>query len=835
MHKRFPLKRTIFCIALFLIAAPFLPWPKAQQAIPTSTQSIPYATHKNRADFEKTLLKLFPPGTSQDIVHRSITMDRQTFSSDNLIKGTLKGQYRRGTSSDENYVFYYRPTKPSGENGWEHTSSGWVVRATYIGQKNLKTLSVLSTPADPDNQAAYPPIQLAKDLLDYKAEKIATSRFDNTEWQSLVHEQAEMPCLRDMTTHCFIKQSLQLLDLEKQKDNSPLFITLGDITIQTGSQDAARTLLSNWPSDNDVHNSVQSIPQFRRPSTEQTQARIAQLDTRKAQILALSGDIDAAKNIMIRHKDTGDDLGVIHALLQVNDLKNAFEISKMTLDWTRTTPDPNRGSSAIMHCNVYANPPRRPKSMGVLAKKFIENGQIENAEMTLDMIRTYWTNDAFGQESFCYSSMARSAYIYGMMALADYYSKNGSPEKVKGLIKATTETIIRQMKSFYLDAPGVMLDFSIFAHKNGESDSIRALANHIQQSVNQSKRKSLSYSDGNFTAALLALVDNIDDVSNFVENTNYQPGEEEKSDMLSSLLIKKNDEIIIKTYLRIIDVLKKIGEQEKAAKYAEKLLPFISRAQPKEAYQELDKLSNLAKIGLVFSDAKMKNRARETTDILMQSIKNNEDHSLDSNGRYKEVYNLINNLTHNRLTPEQNEAWKKKFKTVLAEQKPHNTIEYKIINARTQNDVNDALNQIKKFIETAQINDIRQEGFSYLLLKNGHDEAFFELIDFMGTLKKNPPPKTTNINIVPDPDTGAQKVMLQKLIIYRMDAMNISDENVKRAWQRYIKNGPYNTYGFYGIDSNNPTAKESMAANYLSLIKGRYAHDDLRRMMGTKN
>lgn len=414
------------------------------------------ADFKNHKRLQMRLFDLLPYGTKTETLDQLLLSHSGVYRSDNLINGYSTNLPTAGTSSAHNYLYYYKPEHPSGNEGWENTTSGSVIFAIVDGREGLKSIRVLTAPDTQEDGKIDKHVSFVKELLQYKNDQKPFDLFVEEDWQQLLKTHASSPCLKNFNSGCLLNQVLKSYGIPDHFTEKAAPVFLADAAIREKDKDAAKMLLSIWPTADAVFEYENSIPRLRRYDDEIIKRLVEQSEYTRLHLLLLTGAYEEARDLLVSMQEknkTGSDYGAIALLVEMEAFDQAYAFSRLTLEWRMEAPDPHENSSAHMHCENYSKPVPRVTGMGKLANSYSELGALDKAYDVANMIRQYWSNDAYGQTSHCLSSFAQSNYLSSMLAIISSYAKkndkaqaNKMADQLLGVLKAENKVVRRYNK-----------------------------------------------------------------------------------------------------------------------------------------------------------------------------------------------------------------------------------------------------------------------------------------------------------------------------------------------------------------------------------------------------
>lgn len=804
-----------------------------------------FSNFEKTEDLEKKLNEIFPLKQKQLFENDLSTLDAlfvdqgNAYRSINLIKDHRTQKLRKGTSTAENFVYYYSPTTKSGENGWEGTHSGWVIKIKYVEQDDgdfisfsdetvatkasensiLQAIDILSSPND---EADNEHIKYVKELLQYEIDLNQKSPFKQQEWDDLVLEHKSSSCLNNFTQSCLLDQLLSLINYKDGKRRFTHLQFLADVAIQYGDEQSARKLLSYWPSRDDVRAYENTIPEIRKNTPEEIEKITDKFHTQYLQLLFLAGQYDLAKEKLSAFQEeqkSGNDYGAISVLIKRGDLGKASELSQITLDWSREVPDPNENSSAIMHCRNYFSPTTRPVGMGELATAYVENGELENAYNISQLIRTYAENNAYGQKSHCYMSFAKSAYTNAMEALIQRYSEQGNTSK--------TNALFDELFSFFKNTtPKVetynwktFTKIAEIAYENNLLDTLPQIAEYIKEHDEIEFRQGSGAYEYDPISYTLALSGNSDKAISALENFKIKPLKKSKG--VFAFEPAKASDIKLTTYLKIVDTLVKYGQNDEALTYIEKLKPYIGKRQTKYN-REKDNIGDLIGLAQNLHEAGEIDASRKLLDSLLNTkIKN---------APIGEIARLYAKHAHISDVLE----WSRSYP--LYGGWAYSRIAKNLIEQERFEELDIFLKEMALALSTDTQSVVNWEHASYALLDRGDYQRYTDFISMLDHVSESALERRSENekkrkksneafrkkNNGGTNDTSEQIWLMKKLLGHAMMKQNVSDEILKDTWSKYVENCRSQYYLIPKYDHHlniEPNAHEIMGACYLGVVR----------------
>jgi len=804
-----------------------------------------FSNFEKKEDLEKKLNEIFPLKQKQLFENDLSTLDAlfvdggNAYRSINLVTDYRTQKLRSGSSTAENFVYYYSPTTKSGENGWEGTHAGWVIKVKYIGKDDndfisfsdetvstkasenstVQAIDILSSPND---EADNEHIKYVKELLQYEIDLNQKSPFKQQEWDGLVQEHKNSSCLNNFTQSCLLDQLLSLINYKDGKRRFTHLQFLADVAIQYGDEQSARKLLSYWPSRDDVRAYENTIPEIRRNTPEAIEMIANKFHIQYLQLLFLAGQFDVAKKQLIvfqQEQKNGKDYGAISILAKRGDLAQALELSQITLDWRRQVADPNENSSAIMHCNNYRKPISRPVGMGELATAYVENDDLENAYNVSQLIRTYAENKTYGQRSFCYMSFAKGAYADSMEALIQRYSEQGNNSKANALFEelfSFFKNMIPKVENYNW---GMFTKIAEIAYENNLSDKLPQVAQYIEENDEIEFRQGSSTYEYDPVSYTLALSGNTDKAISTIENFKIKPLK--KSNGVFTFEPAKASDIKLTTYLKIVDTLVKKGQNDEALIYIEKLKPYIGQRQTKYN-REQDNIGDIIGLAQNLHEAGKIDASRKLLDSLLNTkVKNapigNIAKLYAKHAHISEVlewsssYPLYHGWSYSRIAKD------------LIEQERFEELDI-------------FLKEMALALSTETQPVSNWEHFSYALLDRGDYQRYTDFISMLDHVSESALDRRSENekkrkmkneafrkkNNGGTKNTSEQIWLMKKLLGHAMMKLNVSDEILKDTWSKYVENCRSQYYLIPKYDHHlniEPNANEIMGACYLGVVR----------------
>lgn len=259
---------------------------KQVQPFSIQTESFSFNNYYNQNELQTALERLFPVGATVEDVDRVLVGEGKAFRSDNLIPSFQRqgaGHFSKGTSTDKNYVFYFKPHEPHSKTIWKEATDGWVVKLVHgnlpapsdtkfdrmLGgsRAGLKEIHALAVPNIQNHGDVNEAVKLVKELLQYQQELQEVDNFDREIWQVLSEKHKASPCLKEFTHACLNSQFMSLTGFPKPIRMN-YYTTLAHKAMTRGDQVTAKTLLDVWPTEAEVRAYEEGYSRLRRHSDE---------------------------------------------------------------------------------------------------------------------------------------------------------------------------------------------------------------------------------------------------------------------------------------------------------------------------------------------------------------------------------------------------------------------------------------------------------------------------------------------------------------------------------------------------------------------------------------
>jgi len=827
------------------------PLPSVSQA---EMDSFNIESFSNRIDLKEKLDQIFPFGTPIKQIDAVLVNKVGAFRSDNLTGNDEEKIYRRGSSTGNNYIYYYKPVSLSGEHGWEETSSGWVIKIIHGNfprksdtkrdiqfgggsGEGLKEIVVLAVPDESADSIFSEQITLAKEVLQYKIDMIPVDTFDEVEWAKLVTEHQSSPCMKTLTYECLIQQVVKLLDVSNAPVKTSYLMALSDMVIAHGDVNTAKTLLSVWPEADKIREYEREyeerISRFTRQGTVEIENTIKWFHTQYIRLLFLAGEYKKAERLLKKINDeqkVGKDYGVIDVLVKKGDLSQASKIVMLTLEWKRERPDPHINSSAHMHCNNYTKPKTRPAAMGDLALAYIKKGQLDNAYDIAQLVKHYWENNAFGQSSFCYTGFAQSSYLLAMKGLFESYSENGDKDKAHSIFQELQATQQQNTKAVRRYTKGAFQMLAIIAAKGGVTDSLEEMARFVEGHDEMDYPVGSSSYTNDPTAMIYALAGNHQKAIDRIENHNYSEDKRPSSPLMKKIGMDKTapqNEIKLTTYLKIANTLADIGDKEDALLFLYKATPYFSTRKPK--YDPAVKnLSDYITKANILIDLGEREKSREVLDELLDLYNKTTQKDYRGGQITAGFFGSFATLYARHENIEIVQKWADKLPTFYSGF-GYSRIAKMLINEKRWDELDIYFEEMARVFSTDKTPISNWEHFSDALIDASDFERYMRFLDMLsdgaeedkkrqpvryGTYATSKKPVT--------PDTDKQIWMMGQLIASKLVNDNVPSEVLEQVWPRYTTNCRAWDHALprYGRERNKkPNAIETMAACYIGMIK----------------
>lgn len=819
---------------------------KASIASQADTNAFAFEKFSDRKDFQDELERLFKLGTPIEEIDAVLLDKAGAVRSDNLIGNDKTKTYRKGTSSADNYVFYYKPVTPAGKNGWEETFSGWVVKAVHgniplegdsriqlsMGGsgKGLKKIVVLAVPSAAEKNEN---ITLIKELLQYKIDTTPVKHFDKTEWLELVTKHQNSRCMTDLSYSCLMQQTLELLDIPDNPERRSYLSFLANMIINHGDVETANILITSWPTAEEIKTYEESLPRLRRQTDSAIAGTIRSFHIQYMQLLFLTGEHETAQKLLIElhnEQKAGTDYGVISTLVNKGDLEKAYKIAELTLEWKREMPDPKRNSSAHMHCNTYQNPKTRPAAMGGLALAYIKNSDLKKGYEVAQMIKRYWKNKAYGQTSYCYANFAQSSYFSAMESLFKAYSQNGNKEKANSIFQELQTTQTEQTESVRHYTKGAFERLARIAAEEGITESLEEIAEFVEQNSKMDYPSVYNRNTNDPVVFIYALAGEYEKAIHRVENHDYSKDKPDPTP-LDELLGPGKDtpdaEIRLTTYLKTAKALSEVGDKEGTLLFLNKATPYFGSRNPKYD-AAVDNLSDYITKANILLNLGEKEKSHEVLNGLIElySKTAREDYrggqiTAGFYGRFAYLY-----AHHEDIQTVQ--AWADKLPSFYSGHY-YSLIAKLLIEEKRWDEVDIYMKEMARAFATDESPTINWRHFAHILIDTGEYDRYMRFLDMLddvpNEVKERQPKRTGTYftrKTAKTPDTKKQIWMMTQLIVSKLSGQNVSQKIIEQIWPRYMTNCQYWSHALprYGQERNKlPDAKETMAACYVGIIK----------------
>ncbi len=801
---------------------------------------------KSHQELQVALDKQFPFGTPVASIDAVLVNKWGAYRSDNLIELYGRGNYRKGTSSADNFIFYYRPVSPAGKNGWEDASSGWVIEVIHgdihdaAGKrgKGLKQVIVLTTPDEQKEGKPDEHIALAKDLLQYKIDLIPVDTFDEKEWSALVESHKNSPCKKELTSGCLMQQALQLLNIETDsaKISYPKF--LADIAIENGDTKTAEILVKAWPTADEIRAHEESIPRPRKRSPSEIENIILGFHIDYIQLLFLTGNYEEAEKLLVAlHKQlkNGSDYGALNALVKRGDLEQAQKIARLTLEWKREVPDPKENSSAHMHCDTYRDPKTLPAAMGDLAQAYIEKGNLDQAYKIAKLVHHYWENKAFGQSSYCYTDFAKGSYFHAMKALVEAYTAQNNKEKARAIFKELNSVFQGHTELFTRYGLWPFEQLASTAAKNGITDSLEDMAAFVQTHNQMDYSESHRQSRIDPVPMIYALAGNYQKATDYFENSNptrnkLPPSEVDK---LFNRQETPAEEIELTTYLKIARTLANMGDKKGALLFLEKASPDLGIrkrlriSDPEKDFLILN-MNDYINQANIFLDLNEKEKSQDIFENLLSRFNEIPKKDFREGYIFTDFYGALAYLYAHHDNIEKVQSWADKLPSYYQDA-DYSRIAELLIKEKRWNELDTYFYEMSDVFSTDSGPLVNWDHFVDALIEAGEFDRYLRFIDMLNEGTEKAKKRRVNFRSMvredrpKTPDTDQQIWLMSQLLVSKLARNNVPDDVIESIWPRYITNCRSKDYILpryeNGLDKKFD-AKEIMASCYVVLIQG---------------
>ena len=773
------------------------------------------------------------------------------YRSDNLIGDADTKDYRMGSSSSKNYIFYYLPEQRSGKNGWEDTKSGWVIKVihgNFIKEndndikrsmggsgKGILDVLVLTTPLETSDKKLNEHIYLAKEVLQYKLDMQPVELFHKEEWENLVEQHQQFGCKDDFHRECLMRQAITLLNYQKTSINRQHLQQIAGIVIRYGDVETAKALLAVWPSSESIHEAENSKSRLQKLEPRRIEDVIVVFEKKHLQLLFLTGQYEKADTELLsmheREKD-GSDFGAINALVKRGDLDKAYEVAQLTLEWKREKSDPKSNSSAHMHCYTYTRPKTRPAAMGDLALAYIEKGKLDKGYKTAQFIKHYLENNAFGQSSYCYSNFAKASYMAAIKQLVEVRSKSGNNDRAKFLfeelgsvLQEKTDGVYRYNKS----------NFEFMAKIAAENE-IETDLNEIAEFVNTNNR--VEYLDiyrsttHDPVPMVYALAGDHQKAIWHIQKADYSPPKktDNKKGAYSSPLMNliKNhtpeDEVRLTTHLAIAKKLGEVGDKEGSLLFLQEATAYLGKRNSKRD-KAVDNLSDYITKANILLDLDEKNKSHKVFNDMLSKFNQTTHKDYRGGGITKSFYGQFAYLYAHHDNIYAVQEWADKLPSFYLGAY-YARIAALLIKEERWEELDQYFVEMARVFSTDKTPLANWYPLTYALIDAGEFDRYIKLINMLTAENKEAERRHNNRatyistgNKPITPDTKQQIWMINQLLSSKMAGKPVPKTIISSVWPRFISNCESFEYILSRYSGNRSlNAKETMAACYLGIV-----------------
>lgn len=588
--------------------------------------------HSLQAELDKRL----PRGTPLSEAEKLLAPEK-TFRSDNLLPAfNMKNGFQRGSSSEENLVFFFKPAPTAGKEGWEDAKDGWVIKIAFFGggfaigtmkkpelaPYALLSVTVLATPGQDTSNKSGEAVALAKELLAYKREGQPIETFDEAEWSKLAAEHKNFPCKEGLTSDCLLGKALSLMGMPNQPARDSYALTLAEIALKTGDRNTAKMLLMQWPNETKLAAMEKEFkdPARRTPGS----GDFLQYRYLYPKLLFLSGDYETAEKHIVTLQEetkTGEDYGAITTLVAVGDLDEALKLSIQTLEWKRESRDGLEGSSAIMHCENYRD--SRSAGMARLARAFVKSGKLDKAYETAGLLRAYWENDGYGQVSFCPVKSAEHGFVKTLTHLMRAHATKGEKEKAAELSRELQAVLMKQTKEIPYYGKGVFEDTAKAAAETGSASTLEVLAEFVAEHTKMEYPSVYSSSNNDPVPLIYALAGQRDKAEELLSKGGRVDSERPLEGLES--VVGRHDaseeSVRLATYFQIIRALSDAKDVEGAIWFLGRAAPLLAEHKKKISDDNDNDIFIYINLGGIFADLGKMEQSRKLLDDALWLLK----------------------------------------------------------------------------------------------------------------------------------------------------------------------------------------------------------------------
>jgi len=585
-------------------------------------------SYQDIASLQAELDKRLPRGTPLPEAEKLFAQEG-AFRSDNLVSALgMKNGLQRGSSSEENFVFFFKPLLPAGKEGWEEAKDGWVIKATFFGggfaigkmkkpelaRGALLSVTVLATPGKDASNKPGEAVGLVKKLLVYRREGQPIETFDEAEWKKIAAEHKSFPCKDSLTTDCLLKEALPLMGMPDQPARDSYLLTLSEIALQSGDQKTAKMLLKKWPSESELAAMEKEAtdPARRTPGS----TSFHQYRQNYTKLLFLSGDYGAAEKHIASLQEkakTGEDYGAIITLVTAGKLDEALKVAKQTLEWKRETRDRWEGTSAHVHCENYTD--SRAEGMAKLAHAFASAGQLDKAYETTRLLLTYWENKGYGQSSFCPVKSAERGFVKTMTQLMRAYAAKDNKEKAAELSRELQNTLMKQTAKITYSSKWIFEDTAKAAAETGTASTLGALAEFVATHSEMRYPSVYGSSNNDPVPLIYALAGQRDKADELLA----QDGRVDPGRPPLGLSDASEETVRLATYFQTIRALSEAKDSEGALWFLARAAPFLE--EHKKNISDDSDIFIYINLGRIFADLGKTEQSRGLLDDALALLK----------------------------------------------------------------------------------------------------------------------------------------------------------------------------------------------------------------------
>lgn len=399
----------------------------------------------------------------------------------------------------------------------------------------------------------------------------------NSQWEALLdqHKQ-ELPCEEQITAHCLFRPAF---DLAGVNDNSIELIYINhiaDLIIKHSDEEAARSLLKIWPTDEYIHDYYQELSKKENISERTLKYRIDLFKFNKVPLLIVAKEFDGASELLeIVQAEKGPwiDLRSVQTLVMSGEIEQAYIQAKRNY---MNISQPKDGKP-ISKDNYNNNQHAILIGIGMIAEAYIEQGEFDKAYQAIELIEKYWTDDAYVIPEEHRVTNAIGQYRERMLSLVQAYAENGEDDLAHKHYKKLTYVLMQVTKPVGYQNTYGYSQAAMVGAKNHYYDDILELAEFVKDHNQLGFKKIYRSKAYDLTSYLYALAGKPEVAISYINSEEFSAQAKANARFIRSRTQRTPlNEIKLTTYLRIAEDFAKIQRKDDALYFLERARPLLS-------------------------------------------------------------------------------------------------------------------------------------------------------------------------------------------------------------------------------------------------------------------